>query len=993
MPSKVATVEHVVKGEATLTPAPRKAETGGTISIQFHPFPGHGEVYVYVERMATIGAGVVHREHASKAGPSLRKRRALFRLRPPFTGPDFNLGDHLAPPLDPPPLPMRIEVGRSGRKPKVFTTDRSGSTSFNVPTFSLPGGPGADPDAPTKKGLLLQSDVPEWTCRITNMGEDKVKCLVSVAFRVQRKLTVTHIPLDRFTHIFQGGLRWLTPTLTSNRGELVVSLQPEASETLGIPSRRIALDGVEITEADATIAPVKFDVISARQMLKEAFEDLATHFSSAPYFVPIPDDFVDRMVEEGLRGGGRDLVELATELLPRTDPVNNRPLHVKAAFADLDIMAALFRPAGGSVADDLALRITFTITDLHAAGSAFIGSAEASIDSIEARLYLVLGTQRFLEPHPMDDEPRHHGEYMPRTHATWTSRFVMDVGDLDVDTELGGGIFGEVLEQMIDVVANHFDYMFSDAFEDAAHNAVRGYLAEHKKTLAAEAGKIVMQIANRDHALHDFRVNRTHLLIEHFDPLDVRRRPAMPTKRQPLHTPIDGPMDPMADARLAMIDHIVVVMMENRSFDHMLGYLSHPNDEFRNGSRRRIDIDGLTGDEQIPHGGNVTGTPLVPMAKVQHEFRPDPNHGFASVALQIGAGAMDGFVPAFRKQLAKAPEIDKNGIFNDESRILGFLTAAQTEINHYMATEFCVLDRWFCSFPGGTYPNRLCQLAGMTTELTNRALFPNLGYLEPTTLFQLLRLAHVEWRQYEGDISFLRSFKAHRVDFERIRPIDDFFKSGGERLAPVTFIDPNMTGVPSEHHAEDDHPPTSVDWGQDFLRRVLMRLIDSPGWDNSLLIVTYDEHGGFYDHVAPPGTPVFHARHPDVSTELSRVHPNATMLGVRVPTFAVSPRVGRGTVGHKIYDHASIIRTVMQRFAPDRIPLMPERVRQARHLGDVLRDEPRNTLPPPELPQRPNPFRLRSSRTGSGLMLEMAEEDADDARALLRRFGAPVGLA
>jgi phospholipase C len=444
-----------------------------------------------------------------------------------------------------------------------------------------------------------------------------------------------------------------------------------------------------------------------------------------------------------------------------------------------------------------------------------------------------------------------------------------------------------------------------------------------------------------------------------------------------------------ADARLANIQHIVVVMMENRSFDHMLGYLSHPDAAVRGGSPRRIDVDGLTGEERIPHGGNVTGSPLTPQPDVQMEFRPEPNHNFTGVAQQVGGGAMDGFVPNFRDTLAHADEIEKQGRFDDESRILGFLTPAQTPIHHYMATEFCVLDRWFCSFPGGTYPNRMCQLAGMTTRLTNHDLFPDLGYLEPTTVFQLLRQAHVDWRHYEGDICFLRSFKAHRLDFERIRPLREWLDAGGQPLAPVTFIDPNMTGVPGEDHAADDHPPTAVEWGQAFLRRVLLRLRSSPGWDNTLLVVTYDEHGGFYDHVAPPGTAPFHERNPGVATELTLVHPQAGMFGVRVPAFVVSPRVSRGQVGHRIYDHASIIRTVLQRFAPDRIALMPARVRQARHLGELL-GEVRATAAPPPLQQQLSPMRLRTSRIGSGLMLGKLREDPDDARALLRRFGMPV---
>lgn len=992
MPSRVAKVEHVVKAEAALTRAPGEGRAGGWIEVPFHPFPGAGQVRVFIERIPTLGTRPATR------GLSVRKRKRLFPLRPPFTGPDFGLNDEILG-LDPVPYPMRIEIGRRGdATPEVFVAKGREVTTFSVPAFVIPGGPATDPNEDTDlargaarpAGLKLPTDVPQWVCRVSNMGDSDVKCFVSVAFQVQRKLTVTRIPLERFEHIFQGGLRWLTPTLRAVNGDLVVSLSPEAIDTIGIQPERIGISGVDVTDAEAVISPVSFDVISHRRLVREAFEDLARHFAEAAFPAIVPEGFVDQMVDAALSRGGQGLEELATELLPDEDGLG-RPLNVKGAFEDLDLNGSILRRPHPSDGEDVILRIRLALNDLHAAGSAVIGAAEVTVDSIESRLYVRLGQARGIELHPQHDQPRHAEEYLPYTHPTWESRFLTRVGDLDVDTELGGGPLGEALELVVDLAANHFDYVFSDTFEEAANRLVRDYLRnrDHAIKLAAEAGHVLMQIADRDRALHGFHVEGGQLVIEHFDPTDARGRPARPARRQPLLTPIDGAMDSDADARLGNIDHIVVVMMENRSFDHMLGYLSHPDAALRGGSRRRLDVDGLTGEEQIPHGGNVGGSPLTPAPDVQPEFRPDPNHNFAGVAEQVQGGAMDGFVPNFRATLARADEIEKSGRFDDERRILGFLTAPEMPVHHYMATEFGVLDRWFCSFPGGTYPNRMCQLAGTTSALTNRELFPDLGYLEPTTLFQMLRLAHVDWRHLEGDICFLRSFKAHRLDFERIRPLREWLDAEGDRLAPVTFIDPDMTGVPGEDHAADDHPPTAVEWGQAFLRRVLMRLRASPGWDNTLMIVTYDEHGGFYDHVAPPGTAPFHQRHPEVSTALSRVHPEAGMFGVRVPAFVVSPRIARGFVGHRIYDHASIIRTVLQRFAPDRITLMPERVRQARHLGELIGDA-RSTEPPPPLPERASALRMRASRGGSGLQLHKVREDADDARALLRRFGAPV---
>jgi phospholipase C len=448
-----------------------------------------------------------------------------------------------------------------------------------------------------------------------------------------------------------------------------------------------------------------------------------------------------------------------------------------------------------------------------------------------------------------------------------------------------------------------------------------------------------------------------------------------------------------ADERLSRVDHIVVVTMENRSFDQMLGFLSHPRSAVQPAGPRP-DVDGLTGSEQVPLGPNVSGRPVTPTATTEDEFLPDPRHDYYSVALQVGAGGeMDGFIPSFRDLLLDSDDIRVNGPLDDETRIIRFQPAARVPTYAYLAHEFGVLDRYFCSFPGGTQPNRICMLTGRTPALTNAEITGDIGYLEDQTLFALLDRARVFWRYYEGDIGFIRAFKSYRTDFSRVRQLSEFLgRSRDDPMPSVTFIDPNFKEAPSELPAADDHAPTPVCRGQVLIRDIVARLMESRSWSRTLLIITYDEHGGFYDHVAPPGTEAFAAANPTVA-EIPRVHPDVTRFGVRVPTMLVSPLIDVETVGHRIYDHTSVTRTILQRFVPDLVGYMPERVRRARHFGEVLRDSPRSSVP--GQPEFPTGFecdgsQVRFSTPQSGVRYELSRRPADDERVQMQLLGVPM---
>jgi phospholipase C len=238
---------------------------------------------------------------------------------------------------------------------------------------------------------------------------------------------------------------------------------------------------------------------------------------------------------------------------------------------------------------------------------------------------------------------------------------------------------------------------------------------------------------------------------------------------------------------------------------------------------------------------------------------------------------------------------------------------------------------------------------------------PILGYLRMPTIFDVLTEAGVDWAYFENDIGFLRMYDRYRLDSRHVLPFDAF----GQRAAlgllpPVTFIDPNFVDIPLGAAANDDHAPADLCLGQRLVAAIHDILVGSPDWitgdGGTLLVVTYDEHGGFFDHVAPPGTR--RSEHPD---PVPLVHPQGeTFYGPRVPAFAIGPFVRPGSVDHTVYDHTSIIATILRRFVGEFPVELGPRPALANHLGHVLTlDEPRQSsaVGPVEMPKEIRGFR------------------------------------
>jgi phospholipase C len=387
------------------------------------------------------------------------------------------------------------------------------------------------------------------------------------------------------------------------------------------------------------------------------------------------------------------------------------------------------------------------------------------------------------------------------------------------------------------------------------------------------------------------------------------------------------------DARLALrerIDHIVVVMMENRSFDHMLGYLTLEG---------RLDVDGLQTTFANVYDGRTYQTFRLDRTELEHY--EDPKHGGKDVSRQIAGGTMGGFVENFIE--SRPEELRERLKAQNESIVMGYYDAAVLPVYDHLARSFCVCDRWFASVPGATWPNRSYAVAGHSTgRKDNKKLFGRFDFpLSWVPAFvRHLDFRGVDWRWYHArsfdiepptlqvvDGRYFVNPGAHFALFEDTEPggqasfLDD---ARDGNLAPVTWIDPDF-GITAKGESNDDHPPADVRRGQALMQKVVNAVMGSPSWPRTLLVITYDEHGGFYDHVPPPPAA-------DDDGDM-RTH------GVRVPAFVVSPFVPEGSVAHLTFDHTSIIRTVLERFcseADGSIPWMGARVAAAEHFGRLL---------------------------------------------------------
>jgi len=369
-------------------------------------------------------------------------------------------------------------------------------------------------------------------------------------------------------------------------------------------------------------------------------------------------------------------------------------------------------------------------------------------------------------------------------------------------------------------------------------------------------------------------------------------------------------------AAMDEIRHVVVLMLENQSFDRLLGYLDLGDPAQK--------VEGLTGTETSPVSPPADMTP-VPVQRTTdpsaYVTEPGPGHDFEDINEQLfgdrapqdtSTPTNTGFVVNYSRQTGPGDRP-----LGDRGReAMQCLDPTLVPILTTLARNFTVCDHWFASVPGPTWPNRFFLHAGTsrgfleTPEVAGqfKSQFWTSPYDMPT-IFENLAERGLTWTVYFDD--YAQAFALRRLHpyVDRFQRYEQFARDiAGGTLPTYAFIEPRSFSAPG-YPANDQHPPHDLREGEKLIAEVYDTLrADDRIWRQSLMIVLYDEHGGFYDHVPPPSA---------VAPDASRARPSGfrfDRLGVRVPAILVSPWVAAGHVDHTIYDHTSVPATLKKMF-------------------------------------------------------------------------------
>ena len=354
---------------------------------------------------------------------------------------------------------------------------------------------------------------------------------------------------------------------------------------------------------------------------------------------------------------------------------------------------------------------------------------------------------------------------------------------------------------------------------------------------------------------------------------------------------------------IPQIKHIIVLMMENHSYDNHLGMLN------------RAGADGL----KLGADGKPVATNPYSDGKVQHAFRMPttcqisghPSQTWQDSHTQLADGKLDGFVTS-----------------NSGPVAMGYWEKADLPFYYSLASTFPIADRYFCSVLGQTFPNRRYLMAATSLGMINDGVPNPLEYPAGGTIFDRLHDAGVTWKDYfslTSIVSQLALFPALLVKYAgNLAPVDEFFDHAQAGTLPeFCIVEPNYG-----HESEGERQNIAL--GELFAARVINAVMQGPGWENSLLIWTYDEHGGYYDHVVPPAAIAPDDIPPDTSgPQYSGFH----QYGFRVPAAVVSPWSRPNYVSHEVFDHTSICALVEAKW---NLPAMTRRDANANNMLDML---------------------------------------------------------
>ena len=417
----------------------------------------------------------------------------------------------------------------------------------------------------------------------------------------------------------------------------------------------------------------------------------------------------------------------------------------------------------------------------------------------------------------------------------------------------------------------------------------------------------------------------------------LRQPDSLPDPTRPAGTPTEA----------LPFDHIVVVMMENHSFDNLLGALSRSGQPKAQGLT--FSASGVATNSNPGPTGPVRSFEIPTTAQ-----SPTVTQTWNATHEQIDGGKMDGFV---------------RSVNSDEP--MGYWTEEVLPFAYSFARSFCLANRWFCSAPCQTYPNRRFLMAATAYGdiATN-----NESLKDPPppngTIFDRLHAYGISWRNYFTDLpqtaiipTIIEKYPAN------ISPIAQFYADCATgNLPQVSFVDPEFgvlsdigepltkvpdieaLGVKLEDTGGDEESPQDMSYGEYWAHQTVNAVLHSPAWPRTLLVYTYDEHGGYYDHVPPPAAIAPDSIQPELGPE--DIPGGYDIYGPRVPGIVASPYSKPNAVTNVVHDHTSVLATIEAKW---NLPALTYRDANANTVADFLDTSRAAFLEPPTLTAPPLP--------------------------------------
>jgi phospholipase C len=386
---------------------------------------------------------------------------------------------------------------------------------------------------------------------------------------------------------------------------------------------------------------------------------------------------------------------------------------------------------------------------------------------------------------------------------------------------------------------------------------------------------------------------------------------------------------------IPQIKHIVVLMMENHSYDNKLGML------------KRAGADGFT----LGPNGQPTATNPYANGDLQHAFRMPtscqlsgkPSQTWTDSHLSCAGGRNNGFV-----QSSSGPVS------------MGYWQWADQPFYYSVARQFPVADRYFCSVLGQTFPNRRYLIAATSMGMVNDGVPDPFEYPANGTIFDHLNAARISWKDYTSLGKFITTLelypKVYVENLGKVVSVDHFYSDAAAGTLPsFSLVEPDY-----ESNSEED--PQAIAEGEAFAAKVINAVISGPGWRNTMLIWNYDEHGGYYDHVPPPAA----LAPDDIAPKADVQYTGFRQYGFRVPCAVISPWARPDYVSHEVMDHTSVCALVEHKW---NLPAMTWRDANASPMLDMLDLSSPAFATPPALAQpllETDPGVLACQKSGAG---------------------------